>query len=67
MLSYQNLVLVWSGNPALTAKGSYMPPNSPGMMLERDQIRAGRKELFSGCYTFAFVNVIPRCCQAILA
>ena len=45
---YQNAVLAWSGNPAMTIEAASPPPVSAGRMLRQDSIKQGGFELFSG-------------------
>lgn len=49
---YKNVVLVWSGNPGLTAKAAAAPPIAPGLCLKQDNIRQGSHGLFSGVAHF---------------
>ena len=47
-LTMPNMVLVFSGNAALTTKASLLPPVAPGNVLKEDQIKQGKAALFAG-------------------
>lgn len=46
--AHSNIVLVWSGNPALTQSEAALPPSDSGMLLKMDLIKQGKLKLFSG-------------------
>ena len=45
---YPHMALAWSGNFGLTDDASLLPLSSPGRLRQVDEIKHGKRELFSG-------------------